>query len=183
MSAPVATGLDRVAAGDAVALAGIRGKRVGLLAHPASVTRTLTHAHAVLEGAGAKVVALFGPEHGYGGEAQDMAPVGSDEGAPEKLRVYSLYGTTFDELRPTPEMLRGLDAVVVDLQDVGARYYTFVWSAALMLEAAAAVGVPTIVLDRQHRVAQIWLVSADVPMGQMRSTIAAIAAEKSGDGT
>ena len=91
MSAPVATGLDRVAAGDAVALAGIRGKRVGLLAHPASVTRTLQHAHAVLEAAGAKVVALFGPEHGYGGEAQDMVGV---EGAKDAdgTPIHSLYG-------------------------------------------------------------------------------------------
>jgi uncharacterized protein YbbC (DUF1343 family) len=112
----------------------------------------------VLEAAGARVVTLFGPEHGYGGEAQDMAAVAGDGsegdggcgGAAERLRVFSLYGTTFDELRPTPDMLAGLDAVVVDLQDVGARYYTFVWSAALMLEAAAAVGIPTVVLDRPN---------------------------------
>lgn len=160
MSLRVATGLDRVAAGDPSALREIKGRRVGILAHPASVTRSLTHAHAVLEAAGAKVVALFGPEHGYGGEAQDMAPVGTDGGAPEALRVYSLYGTTFDELRPTPEMLRGLDAVVVDLQDVGARYYTFVWSAALMLEAAAALGIPTVVLDRPNPLGGVVLEGA-----------------------
>ncbi|MCA9536981.1 MAG: DUF1343 domain-containing protein [Myxococcales bacterium] len=161
----VATGLDRVAAADPEVLVHVRGKRVGLLAHPASVTRTLLHAHAVLESAGAQVVTLFGPEHGYGGEAQDMAPVGSDEsgtgGVPrERVRVFSLYGTTFDALRPTPDMLTGLDAVVVDLQDVGARYYTFVWSAALMLEAAAAVGIPTVVLDRPNPLGGVVLEGA-----------------------
>lgn len=169
--------------GDPEAVKHVRGKRVGLLAHPASVTRTLRHAHPVLEASGAQVVTLFGPEHGYGGEAQDMAPVG-DEGddpnewgpggrprvAPTRTpdaverrpppRVFSLYGTSFDALRPTPAMLAGLDAVVVDLQDVGSRYYTFVWSAALMLEAAAAVGIPTIVLDRPNPLGGVVLEGA-----------------------
>lgn len=157
----VESGLDRVAAGAPEVLGHLRGKRVGLLAHPASVTRGLAHAHAVLERAGARVVTLFGPEHGYGGEAQDMAPVGDvDDAAEERVRVFSLYGTTFDALRPTPEMLRGLDAVVVDLQDVGARYYTFVWSAALMLEATAAVGIPCVVLDRPNPLGGVVLEGA-----------------------
>jgi uncharacterized protein YbbC (DUF1343 family) len=64
--------------------------------------------------------------------------------------VYSLYGTSFDDLSPRPEWLRGLDAVVIDLQDVGSRYYTFVWTAALMLTACAREGVPCVVLDRPN---------------------------------
>jgi uncharacterized protein YbbC (DUF1343 family) len=145
--AAVLTGLDRVARGDHAALGPIAGRRVGLLAHPASVTRSLEHAERVI-GRVAQLRVLFGPEHGYTGQAQDMASVGA--GAADAVAVHSLYGDSFDDLSPRPEWLDGLDAVVVDLQDVGARYYTFVWSAALMLVACAARGVETIVLDRPN---------------------------------
>src|ERR1700752_3285559 len=118
----VETGLERVAGGDADALAVVRGKKRGLLAHPASVDRRLRHAHAVLRGAGCDVRALFGPEHGYGGEAQDMIAVGSEHSA--EPAGHSLYGPSEEDLYPRPEWLAGLDAVVVDLQDVGSRYYT-----------------------------------------------------------
>jgi uncharacterized protein YbbC (DUF1343 family) len=91
---------------------------------------------------------LFGPEHGYGGEAQDMIAVGSE--ARSGLRVYSLYGEREQDLSPRPEQLADLDAVVVDLQDVGSRYYTFVWTAVCMLRSAAALGVEVIVLDRPN---------------------------------
>ncbi|MEZ4338893.1 MAG: DUF1343 domain-containing protein [Sandaracinaceae bacterium] len=140
----VAAGLDRVAAGDVT----IRG-RVGLLAHPASVDRRLRHARQVLAEAGVEVVAIFGPEHGYGGEAQDMIEVG-DLRDPEGLPIYSLYGSTEETLSPTSAQLEGLDAIVVDLQDVGSRYYTYVWTAALTLKAAAKAGLRTIVLDRPN---------------------------------
>lgn len=143
----VVTGLDRIAAGDATACAKIRGRTIGLVAHPASVDRRLVHARHVLARAGAKIAALFGPEHGFGGEAQDMAAVA---GARGEVPTYSLYGTTEAQLSPTPEQLAGLDAIVVDLQDVGARYYTFVWTAALVLRAAAKAGIETIVLDRPN---------------------------------
>ncbi len=145
----VLTGLDRIAAGDAGACAKIRGRTIGLVAHPASVDRRLVHARHVLTRAGAKIAALFGPEHGFGGEAQDMAAVGSGRERGE-VPVHSLYGTSEAALSPTAEQLAGLDAIVVDLQDVGARYYTFVWTAALVLRAAAAAGVETIVLDRPN---------------------------------
>ncbi len=145
----VRSGLDRIAEGDVEAVPLVSGRRIGLVAHPASVDARLRHARAVLEGAGARIVALFGPEHGYAGEAQDMIGVGGGAGA-DGLRIHSLYGATEADLRPTPEMLDGLDAIVIDLQDVGSRYYTFVWTAALVLEAAAARGVQTIVLDRPN---------------------------------
>lgn len=143
------TGLDRIARGDEDALAQVRGRRIGLVAHPASVDRSLRHAAHVLRDAGARIAAYFGPEHGYGGEAQDMIGVGhacADDGAP----IHTLYGDSFASLSPTAEQLDGLDALVIDLQDVGSRYYTFVWTAALCLEAASARGVPTVILDRPN---------------------------------
>lgn len=140
----VRTGLDRVGAAE-VSIGG----RVGLVAHPASVDRTLRHARWVLEDAGVEIVRLFGPEHGYGGEAQDMIAVGEARD-PKGVPIHSLYGATLETLTPRPEHLEDLDALVVDLQDVGARYYTYVWTAALAMKAAAAKGVKTIVLDRPN---------------------------------
>jgi uncharacterized protein YbbC (DUF1343 family) len=148
MTLRVATGLERIAQGDEEAMRLLRGKRLGLVAHPASVDSRLRHARHVLQAQGLQVCALFGPEHGYGGEAQDMIAV--HDAAPSDLPVYSLYGTREADLHPRPEQLAGLDAIVVDLQDVGARYYTFVWTAVLVLRAAAASGIPTIVLDRPN---------------------------------
>lgn len=144
----VLTGLDRIASGDASVIARIRGRRIGLVAHPASVDRRLVHARTILAAAGAKIAALFGPEHGFGGEAQDMAAVRGESA--DGVPIHSLYGTTEAELSPTPAQLEGLDAIVVDLQDVGSRYYTFVWTAALVLRAAARAGIETIVLDRPN---------------------------------
>lgn len=145
----VLTGLDRIALGDAEALKLVRGARVGLVAHPASVTSGLRHAVDVLRDAGAHVEALFGPEHGFAGEAQDMIHV-AGEARPTGPVVHSLYGATYADLSPREEHLRGLDAVVIDLQDVGARYYTFVWTATLVLEVAARLGVRTVILDRPN---------------------------------
>jgi uncharacterized protein YbbC (DUF1343 family) len=144
----VFTGLDRVASRDGSVLRALRG-RAGLLAHPASVDRSLRHARWVLAGAGVELVALFGPEHGYGGEAQDMIGV-DDARDPEGLPIHSLYGATEEALSPRPEQLEGLDVLIIDLQDVGSRYYTYVWTAALALRAAARAGVRTVVLDRPN---------------------------------
>lgn len=146
--AKVATGLDRIAAGDPEALAAVRG-RAGLVAHPASVDSRLRHARFVLRDAGVDLRALFGPEHGYGGEAQDMIGVG-DARDPEGLPIHSLYGATEEALSPRPEQLADLDVLIVDLQDVGSRYYTYVWTAALALKAAAKRGVRTVILDRPN---------------------------------
>jgi uncharacterized protein YbbC (DUF1343 family) len=148
----VRTGLDRIAAGDAEALRRVRGRRIGLLAHPASVDARLRHARDVLVEAGATIVALFGPEHGFGGEAQDMIGVEGASDPHTGAPIHSLYGEHKRDLMPRPEWLEGLDAVVVDLQDVGSRYYTFVWTAAFVLLRAASLGVQTIVLDRPNPV-------------------------------
>jgi uncharacterized protein YbbC (DUF1343 family) len=149
MSQRVLTGLERIAQGEEAVLSRLRGRRLGLCAHPASVDSRLRHARHVLQEQGLHIATLFGPEHGYGGEAQDMISVG-DEAQTAEAPVYSLYGPTEAALSPTPAQLAGLDAVIIDLQDVGARYYTFVWTAVLVMRAAAAQGIETIVLDRPN---------------------------------
>jgi uncharacterized protein YbbC (DUF1343 family) len=148
MTLRVATGLERIAQSDPEVLRLLQGKRLGLCAHPASVDSQLRHARFVMQERGLELRVLFGPEHGYGGEAQDMIAV--HDSAPSDLPVYSLYGDSEAALSPTAEQLAGLDAVVIDLQDVGARYYTFVWTAVLMLRAAAQSGVQVVVLDRPN---------------------------------
>src|SRR5690242_4473648 len=110
------TGLDRVPRLPDV-VARLRGVRVGLLAHPASVDARLRHALAVLGDVGIRPSVLFGPEHGWAGHAQDMVGVAHAERA--GARVVSLYGDRFEDLSPRREDLDGLGAVVVDLQDVG----------------------------------------------------------------
>src|SRR5258708_14381952 len=101
----------------------LRGRRVGRLAHPASVDRQLVHGRDVLESVGVRPAIGFGPEHGYGGEAQDMIGVADARG------IVSLYGERFEDLSPREDHLRAIDVLVIDLQDVGSRYYTFVWTA------------------------------------------------------
>lgn len=128
----------------------LRGKKLGLVAHPASVTPTLEHALDALLAAGARVEALFGPEHGFGGEAQDMEPVMGQTRGPHGLPLFSLYGAGEESLTPPPSVLDALDALVVDLADVGSRYYTFVWTALLCLRACHETGIPLILADRPN---------------------------------
>jgi uncharacterized protein YbbC (DUF1343 family) len=142
------TGLDRLAEDETIA-GRVRGARFGLVAHPASVNRELVHVRRVLDGIGARPRVVFGPEHGYGGEAQDMIGVG-DARDRDGVPVRSLYGASFADLSPRAEDLDGLDLVVVDLQDVGARYYTFVWTAVLVVRACAPRGIRVLVLDRPN---------------------------------
>ncbi|OGK79196.1 MAG: hypothetical protein A2X52_00970 [Candidatus Rokubacteria bacterium GWC2_70_16] len=143
--APVLAGLDVLRRRFPALL---RGRRVGLLCHQASVTRGLECAADVIGGLrGVRLRALFAPEHGVTGAAQDHAPVGAERLGPRGIAVHSLYGR---RLAPEPRMLAGLDALVVDLQDVGARYYTFVWTMALAMRACGEAGVPVIVLDRPN---------------------------------
>ena len=142
-------GLDVLLA-DARRLASLRGTRVGLLAHPASVTRDLVHAFDALVSAGVRPRLLYGPEHGYGGGAQDMAHVGDEREPRTGARVVSLYGDSYERLSPRIDELAEIDLLVVDLQDVGARYYTFVWTALLALRACARAGVRVLLLDRPN---------------------------------
>src|SRR6266850_5890708 len=126
----------------------LRGRRVGLLAHQASVDRRLAHAASLLgELRGVKLVALLAPEHGLWGAPQDHARVAGARDPATGLPVWSLYGT---RLEPTAPMLRGVDTVVIDLQDVGSRYYTFVWTMTLAMRVCARMGVRVVVLDRPN---------------------------------
>src|SRR5262249_54791877 len=96
------------------------------------------------------LAALFGPEHGFLGQAQDLVGVNSGSEPGLGLRVYSLYGDTFESLRPTEDQLRGLDALLIDLQDVGSRYYTFQATMLLCFEAASRHRIKTVILDRPN---------------------------------
>ncbi len=164
------TGLDQIS----ILKKKIKGKRVGILCHAASVDSRLKH---ILEclfpslqrrglrgGLHARplpipfltkerefnIVSLFGPEHGIWGVAQDMEHVDSASEPITGLPVHSLYGASLDTLKPKQEWLKNLDCVVCDLQDVGSRYYTFVYSIALMMQACAEAGIEVIVLDRPN---------------------------------
>jgi len=126
----------------------LRGARLGLIAHAASVGTDLRHATSRLRASRAfTLTALFGPEHGIHGGAQDLVEVGHSRDPATQLPVFSLYGAT---RRPTPRMLRGLDTLVFDLQDVGARYYTFISTLLHAMEACAAQGRRLVVLDRPN---------------------------------
>jgi len=127
----------------------LRGVRVGLLMHPASVTTELVSARDVVRRlCGEGLRALFGPQHGFAGEKQDnMIESGHGVDPELDIPVYSLYSET---RAPTPEMLRDIDLLLVDLQDVGTRVYTFEWTTALALEACAAAGKEVVVLDRPN---------------------------------
>jgi uncharacterized protein YbbC (DUF1343 family) len=145
----VQVGLDRLAASPEL-VARLRRAHVGLLAHPASVTRDLSHALEVLAALGVVPSVLFGPEHGWAGHAQDMVGVGDATLPRVGARVVSLYGERFSDLSPRPADLEGLDVVVIDLQDVGARYYTFVWTAVLLARACRDHDVEVLILDRPN---------------------------------
>lgn len=126
----------------------LRGSKLGLIAHPASVTPELTAAADAIRGVGFNLVALFGPQHGALGEKQDnMIESASFTDPRTDTLVHSLYG---DVRKPTPEMLDGLEVVLFDLQDVGVRIYTFIWTMTLAMEACRDAGVRFVVLDRPN---------------------------------
>jgi uncharacterized protein YbbC (DUF1343 family) len=136
----------------------IAGKRIGLVTNHAAVTSDLRHAVRMLHaGRGWKLVALFGPEHGIWGEAQDEVLVDHSVDPLTGLPVLSLYGKNVRDLAPSRELLRTLDALVIDLQDIGSRYYTFIYTMALCMREAAAAGVEVIVLDRPNPIDGVHL--------------------------
>ena len=129
----------------------LRGMRLGLVCNPTAVDRRLRHAADLLVGAtGVKLCALFGPEHGVRGDAAYMAAVEGERDPRTGLPVHSLYGQTRQSLSPTPEALAALDALVFDIQDVGARYYTYQATMMLCMEAAARARLRFLVLDRPN---------------------------------
>lgn len=122
-----------------------RKGKYGLATNPAAINADGRAAWRAFSDAGLGMAALFGPEHGFRGAAQDAVEVEDEvfRGIPS----YSLYGK---RLKPEPHMFRGLDAVVYDMQDVGCRYYTFLYTLAYLMEACAENRVPLIVLDRPN---------------------------------
>jgi uncharacterized protein YbbC (DUF1343 family) len=140
----VEVGLERVAAEGGASL---RGRRTGLLGHAVSTDGGGRHAIDVLRGAGVDVVRLFGPEHGLRGRAAAGEEVANGVDAESGLPVVSLYGA---KTKPSADDLRGLDALVVDLQDAGVRFYTYSSTMLLALDAAAEAGVELVVLDRPN---------------------------------
>jgi uncharacterized protein YbbC (DUF1343 family) len=144
----VRTGLDALIAEGFIRFG---GQRVGLVVHPASVDAKLRHAVELFAASnGVRLTTVFGPEHGLLGEAQDLIGVRDGKDPLSGVRAVSLYGATVDSLRPTADQLAGLDVLVIDLQDVGSRYYTFPTTMLYCLEVAAKVGLRCIVLDRPN---------------------------------
>jgi uncharacterized protein YbbC (DUF1343 family) len=143
----VRTGLDRLLA-DPSRLA---GRRYGILAHGASISRQGVPIHlALAAGPAGPPSALFGPEHGYYGIEQDMIPAGGGTDPWTGAPLLSLYGDSEGTLRPSPSAFSGLDLLLIDLQDVGSRYYTYAATAIWAAEAAMAAGCEVWVLDRPN---------------------------------
>lgn len=125
--------------------------RVGLVANPTTVDRGLRHAIDLLHAhPDVDLRLLFGPEHGIRGAAQDMIHVGDAHDPVTGLPEVSLYGRTFESLSPRPEDLARVDVLLFDIQDVGARYYTYAATMALCMKEAAKAGVKVVVLDRPN---------------------------------
>ncbi len=126
----------------------VRGRTIGLVCNPASVDGRIQHVVDRAEAGGVRVGTLFGPQHGIRSDLQEnMIETGHDRDDRRRVSVYSLYS---DTRQPTAEMLRGLDALVIDLQDVGTRIYTYIYTMANCMMAARQHGVPVIVCDRPN---------------------------------
>lgn len=153
---PVLAGID-VLARDQFAL--LRGRKVGLLTNHTGLDRTGASTIDVLhKGLGPNLVALFSPEHGIRG-TRDDEHVESEKDTRTGLTIHSLYGAT---RRPTDDMLRGLDTIVVDLADVGARFYTYLATMAYVMEEAATHRIAVVVLDRPNPI-NGWQIEGPMP--------------------
>lgn len=129
----------------------LQGARVGLLANPTAVDRRLRHAVDLMhDHPGIDLRLLFGPEHGLRGTAQYMVGVDDARDPVTGLVEFSLYGDTLDSLSPTAAQLSQIDLLVIDMQDIGARYYTYAATMALCMRAAVVNGVKVLILDRPN---------------------------------
>ncbi|HEX4419985.1 MAG TPA: DUF1343 domain-containing protein [Kofleriaceae bacterium] len=151
----VQTGLARLASEGSSLL---DGRRIGLLVNATAVDPQLRHAIDLLRArSDLKLTALFGPEHGVRGDAQDMISVDAARDSRSDLPIHSLYGTTTESLAPTQAMLDDIDVMVFDVQDIGSRYYTFVWTMVLAMRACAAAGKAFCVLDRPNPIGGVHI--------------------------
>ena len=144
MPSPVRLGSDVVLCSNR-----LRGARVGVVCNHASIDRGFLHVIDRVEMCeGVTLAAIFGPQHGFRSDVQDnMVETAHGDDARRRVPVYSLYSETRE---PTAEMLRGVDALIVDLQDIGARIYTYIYTMANCMRAAARHGVPVIICDRPN---------------------------------
>jgi len=146
----VTLGLDRLCASE---FASLRGKSIGLLCNQATIDSSrvhiLDHFMRLHKEEFLNLHAVFGPQHGLFGQTQDNMIEWEAGGIDERtgLRIFSLYG---EFRKPTPAMMQGIDQVVVDLPDIGSRYYTFAWTTALMVKACGRDGIPVLILDRPN---------------------------------
>ncbi len=142
---PVMLGIDTL---EADGFAAVKGKRIGLLTHPAGVNRRgLSTVEVLRRAPGVQLVALYGPEHGIYGDEKAEVKIPDRKDPRTGLPVFSLYGT---HRKPTPAMLKGLDALVIDLQDIGTRSYTYVSAMLYAMGACFENNVEVIVLDRPN---------------------------------
>ena len=126
----------------------LKGKRVGLVTNPSGVDSQLRSTIDILFNApDVNLVALYGPEHGVRGDVYAGGKISDSVDSSTGLPVFSLYGTT---RKPTSEMLKGIDVMVYDIQDVGVRSYTFISTLGLVMEACAPLGIEVVVLDRPN---------------------------------
>jgi uncharacterized protein YbbC (DUF1343 family) len=145
------SGIDWLSTGQAVSLRRrLRTSRVGLLSHRAATDRHGRGSLEVLDELGATISLVLTPEHGFDGIAQAEEPVVVPARGEDACPMFSLYGQTKESLSPTDEHLSMMDLLVIDLVDVGSRYYTYIWTALLAMRAAARRGVHTVVLDRPN---------------------------------
>lgn len=141
----IQNGIDQLQATDFQIL---NHRRVGLMSNPSGVDRNLRRTRDILwQAPEVNLVALFSPEHGFAAAAPDAAKVASMADPQTGLPIYSLYGETY---RPTEAMLQNVDVIVCDLQDVGVRFYTYVWTVSYILDAAGEYGVEVVILDRPN---------------------------------
>ncbi|MDY0133350.1 MAG: DUF1343 domain-containing protein [Desulforegulaceae bacterium] len=131
--------------------ADLKNKKIGLLANPASIDKNFIHSKEIVSNIfGSNLKALFSPQHGFFAEKQDNMKLSDDCIDPDlKTPVYSLYGKT---LKPGPEMLEDIDALLIDIQDVGTRVYTFIYTISFCLEAAKEHNIKVVILDRPNPV-------------------------------
>jgi uncharacterized protein YbbC (DUF1343 family) len=141
---------------------GLRGKRIGVLCHSSSITSDFRHITDVFATDGrCRLAVVFGPQHGLHGQTQDNMIEWEGSIDPLlKIPVFSLYG---EHRKPTPEMLNRIDVLVADLQDVGARLYTYIWTVKLCMEACSEAEMPIYILDRPNPIGRI---QADGPVLQ-----------------
>ncbi len=140
----VELGVDRLMANPEI----LAGKRVGLITNPTGIDANMTSIVDLFHNSDDfELTALYGPEHGVRGDAQAGSTISSYIDEVTGLPVYSLYGAT---KKPTAEMLKDVDVLVFDIQDVGTRFYTYIYTMAYAMEAAAENGIPFVVLDRPN---------------------------------